>query len=136
MARKGASRTRAVLCGTALLALLGAAVPDGASACAGDCDGDGRVTVDELVLCVDIAVGDRGADVCAAADPNHDGVALIPEVMRAVANALRGCPPVIDQCFIEGLPSGCPPGTFCGCCCGVYRCLAPGAVCCLILCPL
>ena len=39
----------------------------------GDCDGNGQVSVDELVLGVTIALGMEPLDVCLAADGNGDG---------------------------------------------------------------
>jgi hypothetical protein len=58
--------------------------------CAGDCDGDGIVTVAELVGGVASALG--GAAPCAALDGNGDGHATIGELIAAVGAALAGCP--------------------------------------------
>lgn len=59
-------------------------------ACPGDCNGDGVVTVAELVSCVAGALGD--GMVCAAVDTNHNGSAEISELIAAVNAALNGCP--------------------------------------------
>lgn len=63
----------------------------GASGCLGDCDGDGVVVVNELVLMVNIALGNAPASVCLAGDRNHDGAITIDENVTAVDNALSGC---------------------------------------------
>ena len=62
------------------------------AACHGDCDGDGRVSVAELVLAVNIALGARPVESCAAADRNGDGEVRINELIEAVSRALSGCP--------------------------------------------
>jgi hypothetical protein len=58
--------------------------------CAGDCDGDGAVRIDELIRCVSIA---GGADLgtCSAIDLDLDGGARIEELVAAVNAALQGC---------------------------------------------
>jgi hypothetical protein len=60
--------------------------------CAGDCDGSGRVTVDDLILAVNIALGQQLLGRCRSLDADHDGVIAINELIRAVAYALDGCP--------------------------------------------
>jgi hypothetical protein len=59
--------------------------------CTGDCSGDGVVTIDELVLCVTMALGGTGA-ACPPCDANADGAVTIDEVVAAVSAALNGCP--------------------------------------------
>jgi hypothetical protein len=66
------------------------ATPD-AVACAGDCNGDGQVTVNELILGVNIALGSQPASVCTAIDTNGDGMVTINELIAAVTRALNGC---------------------------------------------
>lgn len=61
------------------------------AACVGDCDGDGFVTVDEIVRMVNIALGQQPLSVCPAADGNGDGQVTVDEIVRAVNNALNGC---------------------------------------------
>lgn len=61
--------------------------------CAGDCNGDGEVTVDEIVGAVAIALGQRSADDCAAADTSGDGEVTVEEIVRTIGNALGGCAP-------------------------------------------
>ncbi len=61
------------------------------TACAGDCDDDGQVTIAELVLGADIALGRDTADRCSAMDQNGDQAVSLVEVVRAVRSALDGC---------------------------------------------
>jgi hypothetical protein len=61
------------------------------NACAGDCNGDGAVAINELVTAVGIALDDRAPDACPAIDAGGDGHVTIDELVRAVANALNGC---------------------------------------------
>lgn len=60
--------------------------------CPGDCDGDGQVTVDEIVTAVNIALGTAPLTQCPAADDNGDGNVTVDELVRAVSAALNGCP--------------------------------------------
>ena len=57
--------------------------------CAGDCNGDGRTGIDEIIRGVAMALGTLTAE-CDALDRNHDGV-TVDELVRAVAAALIGC---------------------------------------------
>jgi len=59
--------------------------------CIGDCNGDGIVTVDELIRGVGIALGNRAPSECTALDSNGDGRVEIEELIRAVGALLRGC---------------------------------------------
>jgi hypothetical protein len=63
------------------------ATPD----CIGDCGGDGAVTVDEIVLMVNIALGGEGLEGCLSADSDGDGGVSVDEIILAVNNALDGC---------------------------------------------
>jgi hypothetical protein len=60
-------------------------------ACAGDCNGDGTVSVNELVLAVNIALGALPITECSAADTDDDGIVSITELVAAVNKALNGC---------------------------------------------
>jgi hypothetical protein len=62
--------------------------------CFGDCDGDGAVTVDELLRLVNIALGNAFVDTCPAAaeDACSDLVLFITCVIEAINSALHGCP--------------------------------------------
>lgn len=59
--------------------------------CAGDCNGDARVTVEELVRGVGIALGSTPASICVAFDRDDDGAVSIAELIGAVTAALSGC---------------------------------------------
>jgi hypothetical protein len=61
------------------------------SHCPGDCDGDGAVSVEELVAAVGIASRSVEPVRCAAVDTNDDGRASVDEIVTAVSRALRGC---------------------------------------------
>lgn len=62
------------------------------AACAGDCGQDGEVTVEELVLMVNIALGNGSVSQCMPGDSNGDGSITVEEIVKAVNNALNGCP--------------------------------------------
>lgn len=66
-------------------------VEAGAGACAGDCNGDGVVTVDELIVGVSIALGTVPAAQCAAMDTSGEGQVTVDELIAAVTTALVGC---------------------------------------------
>jgi hypothetical protein len=59
--------------------------------CVGDCNGDGEVTVDELLTMVNIALGNLPVTSCSAGDGNGDGEVTVDEILLATNNALRGC---------------------------------------------
>lgn len=77
-----------VLCAAAALATPASAVPP----CLGDCNGDQAVTVAELIVAVNIALGAVDPAVC----PAFNGEPVqIGQLVAAVANALDGCPGVL-----------------------------------------
>jgi hypothetical protein len=57
--------------------------------CIGDCGDDGRVTIDELILGVRIALGDAASDVCGVGGPGP-GFG-IDGLVTSVLNSLAGC---------------------------------------------
>jgi len=59
--------------------------------CTGDCDGDGTVTINELIMGVNIALGSAPLGNCSAYDKNGDGVVAVDELITAVNAALNGC---------------------------------------------
>jgi len=61
------------------------------STCTGDCDGSADVQINELIICVNIALG---ADLsgCTACDGDGDGSVSISELILAVNAAQNGCP--------------------------------------------
>ena len=60
-------------------------------ACDGDCDGNGTISIDELVLGVQIALDGTDVGRCAALDLDHDGQVSVSELIAAVDAALNGC---------------------------------------------
>jgi hypothetical protein len=61
------------------------------TACVGDCDNMGSVTVDEIVTMVNLALS-GGNTGCAAGDADNSGSITVDEIVTAVNNALNGCP--------------------------------------------
>jgi hypothetical protein len=59
--------------------------------CGGDCNGDGTVTVDELLRMVNIALSTVDVSMCTSGDANHDSEITIDEILTAVNTALNGC---------------------------------------------
>jgi len=62
--------------------------------CVGDCDGSGAVTINDLLLMVNIALGNAETSACPRGDRNHDGMITVDEILAAVNAALNGCPTV------------------------------------------
>jgi YVTN family beta-propeller protein len=87
-------------------------------ACAGDCNGNDSVTVDEILTMVDVALGSDEVSVCLAGDANNDGQITIEEILAAVDNALNAC---------RRLPTASPTPTFGGCgdVCDGRTCISP-----------
>jgi hypothetical protein len=63
-----------------------------AGVCAGDCDGNGTVAINELIRCVSIALGQAEVEICSAIDTNGMGDVSISELIAAVRAGLDGCP--------------------------------------------
>ncbi|MDX2168469.1 MAG: hypothetical protein SF182_15450 [Deltaproteobacteria bacterium] len=76
---------------TAALALFASAGAAEAQ-CVGDCNGDGEVTINELIVGVNIALGSANVSACPSFDANGDGEVAINELIAAVNAALSGCP--------------------------------------------
>jgi hypothetical protein len=66
--------------------------PTDIPACAGDCDGNGEVRVDEVVRAVAIALEEQPVSACEAGDRDRDGRIVINELVQAVNALLQGCP--------------------------------------------
>lgn len=66
-------------------------------ACAGDCNGDGLVSISELVRMVNIALDNLPLDLCPAGDGNRDGRIAINELIAAVNSALEDCPGAVAR---------------------------------------
>jgi len=60
--------------------------------CSGDCNFDGKVTIDELILGVNMALGSLPRIACPPADANNDSAVTINELVSAVNAALGSCP--------------------------------------------
>lgn len=61
--------------------------------CAGDCNDDGTVTINEVITTVGIALGNAPLSQCPAADANGDGSVAINDIVQAVNSTLVGCSP-------------------------------------------
>src|SRR6185295_14964905 len=59
--------------------------------CVGDCNHDDRVTVEELVLGVNMTLGAVPPTRCPDLDPGGNGTVTIDELIAAVNNVLTGC---------------------------------------------
>jgi hypothetical protein len=76
--------------------------------CAGDCDAQGSVSVNELVTAVNIALGALQVYRCPLSDVDGSDTVTIPELISAVGNALYDCPTgelafdVVPVAMIEG----------------------------------
>jgi VCBS repeat protein/FG-GAP repeat protein len=61
--------------------------------CTGDCDGNGQVSVSDLVTMVNIALQiTPDTSSCTLGDANHDGKITVDEIVKAINNALGTCP--------------------------------------------
>jgi len=61
-------------------------------ACGGDCSGDGVVTVNELVVMVNVALGTMPVSQCPAGDASGDGEITVNEIILGVTHTLDRCP--------------------------------------------
>jgi len=86
--------------------------------CTGDCNRDGKITVDELVRGVNIFLALAPAGDCPLFDSDGDGRMSIAELTAAVANSLLGCghelratPTASSSPTRTPLPTRATPGT-------------------------
>jgi cysteine-rich repeat protein len=93
----------------ALLALLVVPAAAAPQPCTGDCNGNGEVTVDELITGVNIALGSAAVDSCPAF-ADGAGVVDISQLIRAVNNALGICS-VADTATPTETPTHTPTAT-------------------------
>jgi hypothetical protein len=59
--------------------------------CPGDCSGNARVDVTELVTMVSVALGETAIEQCHRADLDRDGGIQVDEILQGVGSALDGC---------------------------------------------
>jgi hypothetical protein len=59
--------------------------------CPGDCDGNGAVGINELIVGVNIALNTLAASACRPFDINGNTAVEIDELITCVNAALRGC---------------------------------------------
>jgi len=75
---------------------------DAVVACAGDCGGDGPVTVDDLMSMVAIALDAAPLSGCSAGDIDHDGQIRVDEILAAIYVAMNDCPELGIDVATEG----------------------------------
>ena len=87
-----------VRCFPLILSLMIAALPiRSRAACPGDCDGDARVVVSEVVRLVSIALEQLPESSCPAGDVNGDQMITVEEIVGAVNSIFEGCPPLLPS---------------------------------------
>src|SRR5262245_12666286 len=65
--------------------------PRGFAACVGDCNTYGQVTVDEILVGVNVVLGAAPINWCATLDANGDGTVTVDELLSAVNDVLNDC---------------------------------------------
>lgn len=68
------------------------AVPPAEAACVGDCDGNGSVAINELIIGVNIGLDLAPVASCPAFDRDGNGLVTVADVITAVGYGLQGCP--------------------------------------------
>lgn len=86
--------------------------------CVGDCNADGRVSIDELIRMVGIGLEiitcrNDAELACLAGDATCDCRITVDEVVRGVANALTECNDFVTECSLEDLVENCLTETPC-----------------------
>jgi hypothetical protein len=61
-------------------------------ACAGDCGGDGSVTIADLYQMINIALGAAPTGDCVNGDVDHDGEIRVDEILAGLHVAFFACP--------------------------------------------
>ncbi|HYD49724.1 MAG TPA: zinc dependent phospholipase C family protein [Terriglobales bacterium] len=67
------------------------ATPTSEPVCDGDCNGDDDVTVEELLTCLNITLGNLALTSCRFCDSNDDGVVTVDEILTQINRILTGC---------------------------------------------
>lgn len=86
---------RNVLAGLVCSALLLAAPVS--ALCPTDCNGNGEVTVDEIIRGVSVALGEGRYRTCPPGDVDTDGDVTVDELLQGVHGALHGCPATVSM---------------------------------------
>lgn len=60
--------------------------------CAGDCNADRQVTIGDLTVVLNVAIGQVPLERCPPADASGDGEMSVGDVIACVGSALNGCP--------------------------------------------
>lgn len=68
-----------------------AAAPGRGQECSGDCDGNGIVAVNEIVVGINILLTNGAVTACTAIDANRNGVVTVNELVAAVNNLQCDC---------------------------------------------
>ncbi len=76
----------------AALCLAAAVSPVAAQPCPGDCSSDDRVTIDELITCVNVALGTVPLAQCPPCNTGSDADVDIDDLVAAVNSSLNDCP--------------------------------------------
>lgn len=97
------------------LALLAPRAGAGAD-CAGDLDGNGTVSIDEIIRIVNAAMdgcpgGGGAAGIGCPGDLSGDGIVTIDEIILAIVSAMNGCPPSPTPTISPTIASPPPPVT-------------------------
>jgi hypothetical protein len=100
------SPTLKVLVTAALVIALGRPIA-ALGPCTGDCNGDGEVTIEEILRMVNIALGQTSLSECHAGDGNCDGEIAVDDIIVAVNNALGDPQACVRTCDSGG---GCGDG--------------------------
>ncbi len=108
------TKVRAIIAASAFAAMMMTGSVAAAQQCAGNCNGDRQVTVDEVLSCVSIGLGGSATEECPECDLDLNGQVTVDEIIRSV-NAALGLETttVVVVCSIPGI-SGlvpCPDGT-------------------------
>jgi len=94
-------KTPRLLVAIALLGLFAVSAVGAQDACVGDCGSDSVVGINELILGVNIALGERSADACPAFACEGAGSVPVNCLVQGVGNALQGCPVTSRSCPVD-----------------------------------
>ncbi|MGH3579292.1 MAG: DUF1566 domain-containing protein, partial [Mycobacterium sp.] len=89
--RSDRRRHWAILPAVAVIVIGLAVRPVAGQVCIGDCGGNSVVTINEIIECVNIALGSADLSTCSACSSDGQTV-VISDLVTAVNNALTGCP--------------------------------------------